>query len=66
MLVKIKPEYRNPSEADLTYIVVENNGDRLIIQESREKSHDMEIIPTELVRSYQVEVVPLKENYSTQ
>ena len=32
-LIKIKPEWLNPGERDITYVVIEDRGPRILIQE---------------------------------
>ena len=54
-MVKMKHGYLNcAEEADNRYTVVEDNGDRLLVQPTES---DMYIVPTELVRSHMVEVI---------
>lgn len=37
-LIKIKPEWMEPNERDIPYLVLEDRGDRVLVQELREYS----------------------------
>lgn len=58
MLVRIKNGYENSAEElNMVFVVVEDNGDRLLIAENRDRRFPNEIIPTELVRDFQIEEI---------
>ena len=51
--VRIKKEWRDPSESENTlYIVIEDNGDRSVIQL---KDCDMPLKPSQTVKDYMLE-----------
>ena len=53
--VRIKKEWRDPSESENTlYIVTEDNGERSVIQL---KDCDMPLNPTQTVKDYMIEEV---------
>ena len=35
-LIKVKPEWMNPGERDVPYLVIEDRGDRVLVQELRQ------------------------------
>lgn len=51
--VKIRPEYQDKGDADIVYRVVEDNGERLII----EADLGWAINPQQIVKWYMVEFV---------
>jgi hypothetical protein len=55
MKVKIKPEFcDNPKESESIFLVIENNGDRLLIEPEIWPQH---IKPLETIRTDNVEVI---------
>ena len=53
MKVKIRPEWQDEPD-NTVYIVVEDNGERLLIREDREPRFPNELIGTELVRRHMI------------
>jgi hypothetical protein len=53
-LVKFKAEHATADELDRAYVVVEDNGDRLLV---RPLNCALPIVPTELVRRAHVETI---------